>query len=283
MFNGAILAAKAGAILFEKSERRLAALLAEHGASDPGELPRALQSQLLQRAILGTAAANFPAANLEILKHGFRSLTHSAFLTVMERMTLSCRSPCDAFEMTRGIYAAIVLAGFGLPVAPFDLGTMRILAKPSNDIDTVLDLFSRDKGAYVGYSSCEASFYLLLTDCVATLRRLLRVHPRLSEARELFARANKPLPEDPGQSFIHGMGVIARQPGDTISTVGLFDFDPTSGSVMLYAGWQVNGEPYGAPNEGYVPVPGQLLRAVVNDPRVAYSFWLPGSAPALIH
>ena len=31
MFNGAILAAKAGAILFEKTERRLAALLAEHG------------------------------------------------------------------------------------------------------------------------------------------------------------------------------------------------------------------------------------------------------------
>src|SRR5262249_23322141 len=114
-------------------------------------------------------------------------------------------------------------------------------------------LFSRDKGAYVGYSSCEASFYLLRTDCVATLSRLLRVHPRLSEARELFARANKPLPEDPGQSFIHGMGVIARQPGDTISTVGLFDPDPTSGSVMLYAGWQVNGEPYGAPMRDMCP------------------------------
>src|SRR5215472_8757270 len=169
------------------------------------------------------------------------------------------------------------------PLLPSTLERCASSRNRATTFDTVLDLFSRDKGAYVGYSSCEASFYLLLTDCVATLRRLLRVHPRLSEARELFARANKPLPEDPGQSFIHGMGVIARQPGDTISTVGLFDFDPTSGSVMLYAGWQVNGEPYGAPNEGYVPVPGQLLRAVVNDPRVAYSFWLPGSAPALIH
>jgi len=88
MFNGDILAAKAGAILFEKTERRLAALLAEHGASDPGELPRALLVQLFQRAILETAVANFPAANLEMLKHGFRSFTHSAFLTAMERMTL---------------------------------------------------------------------------------------------------------------------------------------------------------------------------------------------------
>ena len=114
MLNGDILADKASAILFEKTERRLAALLAEHGPSDPSELPRALQSQLLQRAILETAVANFPAANLEMLKHGFRSFTHSAFLTAMERMTLSCRSPCDAFEMTRGIYAAVVLASFGL-------------------------------------------------------------------------------------------------------------------------------------------------------------------------
>ena len=72
---------------------------------------------------------------------------------------------------------------------------------------------------------------------------------------------------------MHGLAVTARQLGDTISTVGLFDPDPTSGSVMLYAGWQVDGECCGAPNEGYVPVPGQLLRAVVNDPPVAY--WPP--------
>ena len=31
---------------------------------------------------------------------------------------------------------------------------------------------------------------------------------------------------------------------------------------MLYAGWQVDGEPQGAPNDGYFPVPAQLLRAV---------------------
>jgi hypothetical protein len=131
MFTTDTLAAKTGAILIEKAERRLE--------------PRALQTQLLQRAIVETAAANFPAANLGILKHGFRSFEHPAFHTAIERMKISCRGKGDAFEMIRGVYAAIVLAGYGLPVAPFDLKGMRILAKPSNDIDTVLarPLFAR--------------------------------------------------------------------------------------------------------------------------------------------
>ena len=280
MFTSDTLADAAGAILFEKAERRLEALLAEHGAADPGELPRAMQAQLLQRAIVETAATNFPAANFEMTKHGFRSFTHSAFLTAMERMRLSCKGPGDAFEMTRGIYAAIVFAGFGLPVAPFDLGAARILAKPSNDIDTVLSLFSWDKGAYVGYNTCEAPFYLLLTDCVRTLRRLVPVRRELSEVRKLFTRADKPLPPDPGQSFVNGSAIIARQPGDTISTVALLDPDPMGiGSVMLYAGWQLKGEACGAPNNGYMPVPRQLLRAVVHDPAVALSFWATDGAP----
>jgi hypothetical protein len=134
MFKPDPLAEMASAILFEKTERRLEALLAEHGASDPGELPLARQSQLLQSAIIEAAAANFPAANLEMMKHGFRSFTHSAFLAAMDRMKVSCKSQGDAFEMTRGIHAAVVLAGYGLPVAPFDLEATRILAKPSNDI-----------------------------------------------------------------------------------------------------------------------------------------------------
>jgi hypothetical protein len=158
MFQCDTLAERAGAILFERAEGRFEALLAEHGAADPGELPRSLQSQLLQSAILETAAATFPGANLEILKHGFRSFIHSAFLSAMDRMVLSCKRPGDAFEMARGIHAAIVLAGYGLPVAPFDLEAMRIQAKPSSDIDVVQALFSADKGAYVGYSTCDAPF-----------------------------------------------------------------------------------------------------------------------------
>jgi hypothetical protein len=185
--------------------------------------------------------------------------------------------------MTRGVRAAVVLAGFGLPVAPFDLKAMRILAKPSNDIDTVQALFSADKGAYVGYRTCDAPFYLLLTDCVRTLLQLVPTHPTLSEVRELLARANGSLPPDPGMPFRSGMAIFGRQPGDTISTVALLDPHPARGSIMLYAGWQVDGEPFGAPNEGYVPVPGQLLRAVVTDPTVAHAFWQASGAPKPIH
>jgi len=283
MFTGYTPADKANTILFAKVERRLEALLAEHGAFDPNELPHALQFQLLQHAIIEAAATDFPAANLEMLQHGLHSFTHPAFKTAMERMRVSCKTAGDAFEMSTGIYAAIVLAGYGLPVAPFDLQAMRILAEPSKDIDAVRDLFSRDKDAYVGYSTCNAPFYVLLTDCVQSLRRLVPTHPWLSEVKELLTRTGQSLPPDPGQSFIHGSAVIARQPGDAISTVMLFDPRPTGGSVVLYAGGQVDGKPRGAPCEGYVPVPGQLLRAVVNEPSVAYSFWEKGSAPAPLH
>ena len=130
------------------------------------------------------------------------------------------QKPGRCLRNARGVHAAVVLAGYGFPVAPFDPEGMRILAEPSGDIDTVLDLFSGDKGAYVGYSTCEAPFYLLLTDCVRTLRRLVPVHPRLSDVRELFARVGRPLPPDSRQSFVHGMAIVGRQPGDTISTVG---------------------------------------------------------------
>jgi hypothetical protein len=44
MLNRHALAGKAGALLFENVERRLETLLAEHGAADPSELPRALQA-----------------------------------------------------------------------------------------------------------------------------------------------------------------------------------------------------------------------------------------------
>lgn len=274
MFQSDHLADQAGAILFVTAEQRLAALLAQRGVLHPRELPHPLQGELAERTLLEAAATISPAANPEMLKHGFRSFTHPAFLEAMDRMVLSCKGGGDAFEMARGVHAAVVLAGLGLPVAPFELETMRIQGKPSNDIDAVQALFAADKGAYVGYSACNAPFYLLLTDCVRTLRQLVSVHPMLADLRQLFARGDgASLPADPGRPFEHGMAILGRQAGDAISAVALMDPDPLGGSIALYAGWEVNGEPCGAPNEGYFPVPGQLLRAVVRDPRNAQPFW----------
>jgi hypothetical protein len=257
-----------------KIERRLEAILTEYGASDPGKLPRALQAELLRRAILETAV-DFPTAN--------RSFMNLVFVRAWERMWLATQLASDAFAMATGIYAAIVLAGFGLPVAPFDLLTQRTLATPSNNIDTVRELFASDQGAVVGYNSCSAPFYLLVTDCMRSLRRLVSVDPRLLEVKFLFERAEALLPADPRQSFVHGVGVIGRQPGDKISNVGLFDPNPNGGSLMLYAGWQVDGEPYGAPNDGYMPVPMQLLRKVVHDPAFACALSWPVYPLPTIH
>ena len=52
--------AEAGAILFEKAERRLAALLGKHGAQHPGGLPRPLQLQLAERAHYSRRLRPFP-------------------------------------------------------------------------------------------------------------------------------------------------------------------------------------------------------------------------------
>ena len=79
MFNRYALAGPTGFLLLMGVERRFEALLAEHGAADPSELPRALQSELLRRAIVETAAANAPTADPKMPDHATRSLTHPLF------------------------------------------------------------------------------------------------------------------------------------------------------------------------------------------------------------
>src|SRR5215469_8999622 len=78
MFNPDLLVDGAGEILLAKIEQRLQALLAEHGCSDPAELPTALQWQLLQRAGVEAAAA-FQTSNVEMLRHQLKSFGHTGF------------------------------------------------------------------------------------------------------------------------------------------------------------------------------------------------------------
>ena len=40
---------------------------------------------------------------------------------------------------------------------------------------------------------------------------------------------------------------------------------------------------HGAPNDGFLPIPLQLLRGVVNNPAVAYAIARPVKAPPAIH
>jgi hypothetical protein len=176
----------------------------------------------------------------------------------------------------------MLLAGFGLAVAPFDF-QHGIHEKPTNDIDAVLAMFSRSGQALVGYSSCQAPFYVLLTDCVRTLREQVAEHPGLFDVRRLFARNGGSLPLEPGNSFGPGMALMARELGDMISTVLVMDPKPDVGSLMLFAGWQVEEQAYGAPYDGYLPFPVALLQAVAYEPAVAYSLCRRVAHPPRVH
>jgi hypothetical protein len=282
MSNPHPLADQASAILFEKAERRLEALLAEQGASDPSEVPPAVAAEIFRRAVVETAASNFPTANLQALDRGFRSFVHPAFVPAWDRVRSSTAIGSDPFAIASGADAAVVLAGFGLRIAPFDF-KQGILEERSNDIDEVLAMFSRWTNALVGYSICDAPFYVLLTDCIRTLREQVAAHPGLFDVRRLFARNGGSLPPDPGRTFASGMALFARHPGDVISTVLLLDPEPGAGSIMLHAGWRVGGQAYGAPFEGHLPFPVALLRAIAHDPGVAYSLCRPVSTPPRVH
>lgn len=175
--------------------------------------------------------------------------------------------------MASGVDAAVLLAGFGLAVAPFDFN-LGILEKPSDDIDTVLTTFSRWPSAFVGYNSCDAPFYVLLTDCVRSLRKQVSSHPGLADVRRLFTRTGGSLPPDAGSDFTPGMALFARYPGDAISTVLVLDPSRGAGSLMLHAGWRVADQTYGAPFDGHQPFPMALLSAAAHDPTTVS--WLRG-------
>jgi hypothetical protein len=52
---------------------------------------------------------------------------------------------------------------------------------------------------------------------------------------------------------------------------------------MLYGGWRVGDQAYGAPYDGYLPFSVALPHAVAHEPAVAHSFCRPVRAPAWLH
>ena len=128
-----------------------------------------------------------------------------------------------------------------------------------------------------------APFYVLLTDCVRTLVKLLGIHPSLFDVRRLFERNGGSLPANPGNAFVPGMVIFAREPSDMISTILVHDRKPDVGSLMLHAGWRVKDQAYGAPYDGYLPVPVALLRAVAYEPAVASAICRPVARPPRVH
>jgi hypothetical protein len=262
----------------QKAEPKLKAALAQHGVSSPAQLSREVASKILQDVLIQTATESFPAIQLDALKHGLTAFQHPRFVTAFTKLKAQMDAPSSAFAMASGPDAAIVLAGFGLPVAPFDRKKAQILGTPSNVIDEVAEQFSRFKTAYVGYSPCDAPFYILVTDCVQTMRPQIDFRPELHDAKRLLERRGIDLPRGPFAPFKHGIVLIAREPGESVSTIFLDNPNPHEGSVGLFAGWTVNGVRDGALNGGFVPVPQQFLNAVLQDPQIAIWIWRPTGA-----
>ncbi|MFH1555500.1 MAG: hypothetical protein ABII76_11620 [Pseudomonadota bacterium] len=265
-----------------KAEPKLAAALAKLGVSSPDQLAPEIAAQVFQDAMVQTAIEHFPDAQVEALKHGLKAFVHPLFGPAFKRLKMQAAQRPDAFAMASGVDAAIVMAGFGLPVAPFDRKTPRILAEPTNDLDSVAATFSKWKSAYVGYSPCDIPFYMLLTDCVRTMLGQIETQPALHQAKALLKRSVVSTPSG-ARAFQHGLMVIAREPGETISTAFLNNPDPSMGSVGLYAGWTVGAVREGAPNDGFLPVPMQFLQAAIDDPQFAYWLWKPTGARVTIN
>jgi hypothetical protein len=258
----------ARAPLFERAEARFNSFLAEKGASHPTDVSVAVGRRLFRRAVVETAAANFQGTDAECLVRASQPFTHPAFYPALERVrdAVALSYPDNIFRSATGVDAAVVLAGFGLPVAPFDPKVTEILEQPSNDIDTVLSLFAHSrKNAVVGYSLCDAPFYVLLTNCIQALRQQLPISPELTGIQQLFNRTGAPLPRDPGRPFEGCMMLVAREPGDTISSVGRMDPNISTPNIVLLAGWKLEGVPRGGLRDGYHPFPWELLDRVVFD------------------
>lgn len=269
--------------LTKKLEPKLKAALKAHGVSSPTELPPDIAQKILIECMMTTTAESFPGAQLDALKHTMTAFGDPVAGAAITRLKSEMGASSDAFSFASGADAAIALAAFGLPVAPFDRKTPRILAEPSNDIGVVAKNFAKWKSAYVGYSPCDIPFYMLMTDCMRTMCSLVPTHEKLNQVRDLLARSGVTLPTGPFPSFKHGMLLLPREPGDTISTVHLNNPSPTEGSIMFLAGWSVEDQRFGAPNDGFFPVPKQFLRSALNEPEVAMWVWRPVGMRILMH
>jgi hypothetical protein len=121
------------------------------------------------------------------------------------------------------------------------------------------------------YNVGVAPFYLLLVNCIRTLRQRVLHDPDFSQIKLLFERGLE-LPADPGPKPKGCVCLFRRAPGDTIASVGVSE-KLIAQPIMLFAGWELNGQRHGVPNDGYLPVPGSLLRRLIADPTVSDYFW----------
>ncbi len=252
-------------------------MLKEKGC-DFEALSRVEQTELLKAAFVQATVIKNPFADFDSVRRVFDCLGDVRFTGALSR--LRAQPYGTAFDPSIGLDAAIVLAGAGLEVFPLDKKNGQRIGKEATSIDQAERVFSRAKTAWVGYNPSTAPFYVAVTDCMITMYEILKTDPRFSELKaRIDAGGTFPTPPKVPK-FRHGLVFFARQPGDMIETLAIEDPNPDRGSIMLLAGWVENGRPAGVPNEGAIPVPAQLVRNLIQDPRVLQ--WLARPVGGLI-
>jgi hypothetical protein len=130
-------AARVGALL----DKYGLAIFDEDGRTIYDKLPYSVKCEV-RRAYVETAREYFPTPDAERIAHFNLSALHPFYWKAHEWLSwlLAGQGPGSVVGSVAGIESAVVLAGYGLPVAPLDAVGRRIIGKPSNDIDTVLSL-----------------------------------------------------------------------------------------------------------------------------------------------
>jgi len=260
-----------GKELLGRAEARLNEKLAARGLTALNETSLDVQEQLVREAIIETAF-QVPGADLALLNSILDGVFRAELLDALRTILPGLSSPFEALDFASGADAALIMAFFGLPVAPMERGSGQITAPLSANLDQVAANFEATDADLVGYSTCEAPFYVLFTDCHDTVARMLRSEAKLDRIRTLFERDYLPLPEDRGTPFAHACWIFRRQTGDRVG--GFMYMDPRDdwGSFFLFAGFMEGGQPKGGGDHGGLkPVPRQLLKALLQAPD-AHSF-----------
>lgn len=247
-------------------ERKLAA----RGLANMSEISPDIQEQLYREAAMETAI-HMPGIDLTMLNRVLDGIFRSDLSDAVQRLLSRSGEPFDAFDFASGRDAAVLMAFFGLPVAPMERVSGAITSPLTTEIDAVVEAFETSQADLVGYSSALAPFYVLITDCQDTVAQVLKTEPKAARIAALFERDGLPLPEPLGTRFVKACWIFRRQPDDRVG--GLMYIDPRDdwGSYFFFAGFMEGEEPKGAGDGGLKPVSRQLLYALLRSPD-AHSF-----------
>ena len=259
---GEAMLKRVGVVLTRKLEAR--------GLAGLAAISPELQEQLYREAVMETAI-HMPGADLAMLNRVLDGIFRSDLSDAVRRLASQSGEPYDAFDFASGRDAAVLMAFFGLPVAPMERVSGAITSALTTEIDAVVAAFESSEADLVGYSSAQALFYVLITDCQDTVAQVLKSEPKAARIADLFQRDGLPLPEPLGTPFVKACWIFRRRPGDRVG--GLMYIDPRQdwGSYFFFAGFMDGQEPRGAGDGGLKPVPRQLLYALLRSPD-AHSF-----------